>query len=205
MEGKRQMRLRSLRFPHALRRHGRRNNDRIVWFGPRKENYIMKTPTLIVALLLCGSAALAQDDPARQTAEGFVTRAATANLFEVEAGKLVLQRGKDPKAQEFAQQMVTDHQAAGSKMREVAMADGISLPQGLDDEHKKKLDALKAASDADFDQAYLSTQLTGHQQTVALFDDYAKHGPEGEVRDTAKALLPTLRMHLAHIEELTDK
>ncbi|HLP68945.1 MAG TPA: DUF4142 domain-containing protein [Rhizobium sp.] len=142
---------------------------------------------MILALLLCDSAALAQDNPTRQTAEGFVAKAATANLFEVEAGKLVLQRGKDPKAQE------------------VATADGLSLPQGLDDEHKKKLDALKAASDADFDQAYLSTQLTGHQQTVALFDDCAKHGPEGEVRDTAKALLPTLRMHLAHIEELTDK
>ncbi len=165
----------------------------------------MKTPTLIFALLLSGSAALAQDNAGQQTAEAFVAKAATANLFEVEAGKLALQRGKDPKAQEFAQQMVTDHQAAGSKMQEVAAADGITLPQELDDQHKKKLEALKTASEADFDQAYLSTQLIGHQQTVALFDDYAKHGPEGEVRDTAKALLPTLRMHLSHIEQLTDE
>jgi len=165
----------------------------------------MKTPTLIFALLLCGNAALAQDDTVEQSTETFVSKAATANLFEVEAGKLALQRGKDPKAQEFAQQMVTDHQAAGSKLQEVATADGVTLPQELDDEHTKKLDALKTASDADFDQAYLSTQLTGHQQTVALFDDYAQHGPKGEVRDTAEALLPTLRMHLSHIEELTDK
>src|ERR1700743_1834561 len=50
------------------------------------------------------------------TTKGFVTAAATSDMYEVTAGKLAAQRAQSPAVKEFAQKMVDAHTATTAKL-----------------------------------------------------------------------------------------
>ncbi|WP_106796427.1 DUF4142 domain-containing protein [Rhizobium sp. H4] len=156
-------------------------------------------------LLLTSVPSFAADDAARSKATDFVARAAMSNMFEVEAAKIEAAKGKAEDARQFAGDMLKDHGRAGSTLADAAKEDGIALPTALDDQYNKKLEALRQSDQANLDQAYLSTQLTAHQEAVALFADYSQNGPDGAVKRASQKILPDLRMHLTRIQGLTSK
>jgi len=94
---------------------------------------------------------------------------------------------------------------AGPELEAAAKADGVTVPTSIDADSKKKVDALASADSANLDQAYLSTQLTAHQDAVKLFEQYSKSGPDGQLKNTAGKILPDLRMHLVRVQGLTSK
>ena len=164
-----------------------------------------RTTRLIVALgfAMASGACFAQGDvPAPQA---FAQKAALSNIFEIEAAKLALERGKDPSAKMFAADMIADHQQAGIALANAAGQEHVQLPAALDAEHSQKLEALKSSSDKDFDQAYLSTQVTAHEEAVSLFADYAKSSPSGALKSFAEKTLGTLRTHNVRIHGLTKE
>ncbi|WP_210187158.1 DUF4142 domain-containing protein [Pararhizobium arenae] len=144
----------------------------------------------------------AQQSPSPQD---FAREAAISNAFELQAAELAVEQGKDANAIAFAQDMLRDHGRASADLEEAAKTDGISIPTELDERRKKQLDALRTARDADFDQAYLSTQMTAHEEAVALFDVFAKSGNAGALKTFAQRTIGTLRMHNIRVHDLTDQ
>jgi putative membrane protein len=134
----------------------------------------------------------------------FASAAAEGNLFEIESAKLAMQRALNNDTKAFASDMIRDHTAAGGTLESAAKSQGVTLSPGLDDEHQKKLDALKVAPADSFDQAYLSTQVTAHEEAFALFQAYAKGGPDGALRNAANSVLPTLKMHNVRVHGLAS-
>ena len=165
----------------------------------------MRLISKLCLLLLTAAPGLAADDAARSKATDFVTSAATSNMFEVEAAKIETAKGKAQDARGFADDMLKDHGRAGSMLADAAREDGIALPTAIDDEHSKKLEALRQSDASNLDQAYLSTQVTAHEEAVTLFADYAQKGPDGAVKRAAQKILPDLRMHLTRIQGLASK
>ncbi len=165
----------------------------------------MRIATIVFTLCVTTAAAMAADDGAKQHATDFAAKAAISNIFEVEAGKIEIAKGRANDAKQFAQDMVKDHGKAGTMLRDVAAQDGIGLPGALDDEQRQKLATLKHSDPSNLDQAYLSTQLTAHQKAVELFEAYSKTGPDGQLKRSAQKLLPDLRMHLTRVQGLTSK
>lgn len=170
---------------------------------------LMETSMKIVLapLLVCLTAfsAMAADDAAKQHATDFAAKAAMSNMFEIEAAKIEIASGKADDAKQFAQDMIRDHGKAGPVLNNAAKQDGIELPAALDAEYTSKLAALRQSDAANLDQAYLSTQVTAHEEAVNLFDRYSKQGPDGQLKRTAAKILPDLRMHLTRIRGLTLK
>ncbi len=165
---------------------------------------ISKMLPIVLAATLAGTVCIAADDP-RKAAQAFATAAASANMFEIEAAKVEAAKGKDGPAKQFAADMLKDHAKAGRELEAAAKADGMTVPTSIDAESKKKVDALASADSANLDQAYLSTQLTAHQEAVKLFENYSKTGPDGQLKNTAGKILPDLRMHLVRVQGLTSK
>ncbi|WP_438753700.1 DUF4142 domain-containing protein [Pararhizobium sp. O133] len=64
---------------------------------------------------------------------------------------------------------------------------------------------MQSATETDFDQAYLSTQITAHEDAVALFDAFAKSGNAGALKTFAQRTLGTLRMHNVRVHDMTDE
>ena len=53
-----------------------------------------------------------------------------------------------------------------------------------------------------FDKRYIITQVKAHSEAVSLFDDYAKNGESGAVKDFVTTTLPTLEQHKQEINQL---
>jgi putative membrane protein len=162
-------------------------------------------------LLAIAPSASAVDPPTNQAAglpaptATFVAMAAAGNLFEIQSSELALRRSHSGAVREFANRMVTDHNAAAAKFKQ-AMADAKLTPpaEKLDAKHQAILDDLKAKDDASFDRAYIEAQYNAHVGTVALFQAYAKGGENARMKAFAADVLPTLQGHLDHVTKMRN-
>lgn len=141
--------------------------------------------------------------PTVQPTATFVALVAPSNLFEIESSQLALDRPVSPAVKGFARRMVEDHSAAGVRFREVvAVARVTAPPEKLDARHIAQIEALRAASDAQFEKAYLELQRKAHDEAVALFEGYAAGGENAALRAFAAELLPRLREHRVALDSL---
>lgn len=92
---------------------------------------------LAVATLLSGPAfAQTSKEPSPHTVDlqKYVDGTTRADLFEVKASQLALQRSQDPAIRKFAQQMVSEHTDATNKLKlEINKAKiDVDVPEKLD-------------------------------------------------------------------------
>jgi predicted outer membrane protein len=130
------------------------------------------------------------------TPANFVTRAAIANMSEIELGQMALQKSDDPAIKEFAEQLIQHHRAAMNELRTVAAQQHLALPGTVDEDHRKVKQQLSTLNDAAFDRRYLEAMTTGHDKAVALFEA-ATQTPELPVnlKSYASESLATLKEH----------
>ncbi len=98
---------------------------------------ISKIAAIMIAATLAGTACLAAERP-KQAAQEFATKAASANMFEIEAAKVEAAKGKDGPAKQFAADMLKDHGKAGPELEAAAKADGVTVPTSIDADSKKE-------------------------------------------------------------------
>lgn len=132
-----------------------------------------------------------------------IKAAVSTNLFEIESSKLALARSQSPQVRALAELIVTDHTRTANRGRQVLAATGASMPPAmLEPRHQQQLDALKAASNAEFDRAYIEAQYRTHLEAIALVRDYANTGDNPSLKTLAREILPTLQAHLEQISKL---
>lgn len=88
----------------------------------------------------------AKQDPKSHTVDlmKYVEEASAADLFEVKASRLALQRSQDPAIRRFAQQMVSEHTDSANRLKmelEKAKVE-VKPPTALDAEKQAMLDKL---------------------------------------------------------------
>ncbi|MFI7996098.1 DUF4142 domain-containing protein, partial [Acinetobacter baumannii] len=70
----------------------------------------------------------------------------------------------------FANDIMRDHQKALVDLADAAKKDGTSVPTDLSAEYAEKMRALETASQSEFDQAYLSTQVSVLEDAKTMFE-----------------------------------
>jgi putative membrane protein len=143
---------------------------------------MMKKLIWIATLCLGGKAVQAQipqPDP-DTTAKHFLIVASIKNLQEVSARQLASQHGKLPEVKSFGQMMVKDHGQTEQKHLQLAKSQSISLLPAATGSIQPD-PALTNASDA-FDRLYVHAMVTGHQNTVETFENYAVNGKMPSLR-----------------------
>ena len=161
---------------------------------------ISRPGLLAIALILFGAGAtpaLSQDGAARPS-QGYVTKAAIGDLFEVQSSKLALKKSSDAKVKQFASRMVKDHTASSAKLKRIIKAEELPLARSakLDDAHQKMLDNLAASNGSDFDKLYHEEQQKAHEEALALHQGYAENGLEPKLKDFARKTSQVVKMHL---------
>jgi putative membrane protein len=131
----------------------------------------------------------------------FAMEAAQGGMFEVKSSQLALDKGVSGSTREFAQMMVDDHGKANRDLESLVRKKGGTVPTALDAEHQEKLDALADLNGKEFERKYHEEQVKGHDDTIALFERYAKNADDADIRAFANRLLPTLRTHRKHLDE----
>ena len=161
------------------------------------------------ALVIAGSAALAQQKAPQKAPEAvaFAKKVENANAFAIQSSELAQERAQSSEVKAFAKQMVTDHTKVGEDFKSILQSANISPlpPQQPNARQKAALLKLQKAPGPAFDRAYLSAQLSGHKQAVALLRKYAKSGRTPQFREFAQKTLPTMEQHLSEVADLSNR
>lgn len=138
------------------------------------------------------------------TTQGFVTAAATSDMYEVAASKIALQRSSSPAVKEFAQKMVDAHTETTTKLKGILAANSIKVtpPASVDNRRQGMLDNLRGASNADFDNRYITQQIAAHKEAGILMRGYAKDGDNAQIKAFASETSHHVAEHLAMAEKL---
>lgn len=152
---------------------------------------------LLTGLILVGTAGAAF---AKSSAEEFVKKAAMGGMMEVQAGQIALERVRSDDLRAFAEEMVTDHQAANEKLKAIAAEEGIEVPTELDEKHLQELEKLQSAEN--FEREYLKMQIEDHDKDIELFQTYIEEGDNAALKRFAEETLPTLKEHKGDVTAL---
>ena len=134
----------------------------------------------------------------------FLQKAATSDMYEVQAGKLAADKAQSDVVKQFGQQMVDAHTKTTDELMGIVKSKNIKVdvPTKLDSEHQKLIDDLNSASAKDFDKTYASQQVEAHQNAVKLFKKYAENGDDPDVKQFATKTLPAIEHHLDEAKKL---
>jgi putative membrane protein len=136
------------------------------------------------------------------TTGGFVTAAATSDMYEIQAGQMAQQKAQSAGVKAFGKQMVTDHTAMSNELKPLAQKAGAAIPTELDQRRKGMIDNLTAASGADFDKVYLAQQEAAHEEALTLLKGYADSGDNAELKALAQKAIPKVESHHQKAEQL---
>ena len=132
----------------------------------------------------------------------FMMKAASGGKAEVELGRLASERGSSDAVKQFGQRMVTDHGKANKELAQLAQQKGVTLPTGMDANHKKTVDRLSRLSGAEFDRAYSREMQKDHDTDVKEFTNQAKNGKDPDLKSWAAQTLPVLQEHQQQARQL---
>jgi putative membrane protein len=138
------------------------------------------------------------------TTKGFVTAAATSDLYEVTAGQIAVQRAQSQAVKDFAQKMVDAHSETTTKLKGL-VADNkinVALPSHVDHRRQVMLDDLRGAKAQDFDHRYIVQQVAAHKEADILMRGYAKDGDNAALKDFAATTDKAVKMHLSMAQKL---
>ncbi len=169
----------------------------------------MRNVFILMAITILESGLLIEAQPALAniSSEDFVRKASVASEFEIESGRIALDKSQNKEIKHFAQHMVDDHSKIGNSMNSALETSGLGItPTGkLDDKHQKLMDKLENASADEFNKEYVSIQTDAHKKNVSLFRDYSKYGDNSTLKTFAAQTLPILEEHLREIKKIQSK
>ena len=143
--------------------------------------------------------------PSTNSDQAFVTKAAQGNRAEVELGKIVAAKSKDPNVKQFAQMMVKDHTTALNELQELAQTKNLNFNDDLPDDAKALQTKLSSDSGKQLDKDYMDGMVEDHQKDVQEFTDQSQSAKDPDVKQWAAKTLPTLQKHLDKAQQLDAK
>jgi len=178
-----------------------------------KAKYLLALSAATLALAACGHKTETVDNSTVTTTntevataptvtasagQTFANTAASSDAFEIATSKLALTTSLSTSIKKFAQKMIDAHTGSTAKLKETAAAltPAITPDTTLSAPQQQTLDALKAKSGSDFDQAYAAAQASAHQQTLDALKAYAATGDVPALKTFATGLIPTVTAHL---------
>jgi putative membrane protein len=144
----------------------------------------------------------AASSPSSSSDQDFVTKAAQGNSAEVELGKIVAARSKDPNVKQFAQMMVKDHTAALNELQELAQSKNLNFNDDLPDDAKALQTKLSGDTGKQLDKDYMDGMLEDHQKDVQEFTDQSQKAKDPDVKQWVSKTLPILQKHLEKAQQI---
>ena len=147
----------------------------------------------------------AASSPSTSSDQDFVTKAAQGNSAEVELGKIVADKSKNPSVKQFAQMMVKDHTTALNELQELAQTKNLNFNDDLTDDAKALQTKLSSDTGKQIDKDYMDSMVEDHQKDVQEFTDQSQKAKDPDVKQWASKTLPTLQKHLEKAQQIDAK
>jgi len=145
--------------------------------------------------------------PSNETnAQDYVTKAANADMMEVEASKVAEQRSSNADVKAFAKMMVADHTKSTDGLKSALKTAKLTLvpPSALPDDMAGHVNDLKTVDAKDFDKKYMSLMADSHQDALDLHTRYAQDGDNADLKAFAAKTATTVQEHLTKAKSIRD-
>jgi putative membrane protein len=133
----------------------------------------------------------------------------TANLGEIEQATLALAKARDSRVKQLATMMLKEHTAADAKGMTLVKSAHLNplkseVSTSLESDAQAATSALKSQSaGADFDKAYVDTQVKEHQAVLDTIDQkLIPAANNADLRSYLGDVRPKIAKHLEHALEL---
>jgi len=133
-----------------------------------------------------------------------------ANNGEIEMAKVAKGKAKNAKVMAFATMMIQQHGEAEAKGKKIAQASKITPAKSdtsnkLESEGKATIASLSSQKPADFDKAYMESQLKAHRDVLSLLDDkLLPNAKAPELKTHLDEVRKHVASHLAKAEEISQ-
>ncbi|HEY4272568.1 MAG TPA: DUF4142 domain-containing protein [Candidatus Udaeobacter sp.] len=127
----------------------------------------------------------------------FIQKAAGGGAQEVENGKMAEKQAKSAEVKSIAARMVADHTRLNNELTALAKRKGVTF-------NTSGVRAQNLGS-GDFDRTYLKLLDETHRADIAEFERAAKSSNDSELKAWASKTLPTLKQHLAIVQQAEKK
>jgi putative membrane protein len=127
----------------------------------------------------------------------FIQKAAGGGAQEVANGKMAEKEAKSAQVKSIAARIVADHTRMNNELTALANRKGVTFNTG----------GVKAQNlgTGDFDRTYLKLLEEIHRGDIADFERAAKSSDDSELKAWASKALPTLKQHLAMVQQAEKK
>ena len=132
----------------------------------------------------------------------FMRHAAAANLAEIQAGRIALDKTSSAQVKQLAQRIVDDHTKANDQLTSIAQRKQVTLPSAPMPMQKQEADHLKTLSGASFDEAYAKAMVKDHREAIKMFGMESQNGTNPDLKQFAGTTLPALKEHLQMAEQI---
>jgi putative membrane protein len=138
------------------------------------------------ASLIAASAANAQQNAGSGQTGGsvaFVRESGNAGRFEVQSGRLALERSQHVGVRGYADQAVKDADEMINRVKFINNANvGAAMPEGLNTDQQAQLVQLASLSGPDFDREYMRSQIAVGELLKTTFTAYGANGESPTMR-----------------------
>jgi len=130
--------------------------------------------------------------------------ARTINDGEIQMAQLAVSNASSEEVRNYAQMMITDHTSANSMLQSAGYATRENpITQTLNMEVNRQMAMLRGKSGADFDRAYIGSQVLMHQTALeTMRTTLMPSAQEGRLKQTLGTMRQSVEMHLEHARML---
>lgn len=101
--------------------------------------------------------------------EAFIASATLECMTEAQLGRLAMDLGHTESLRHFAHAMIDVYDKATADIARIATRRTLPVPKALDAEHQQFIEQMSEKSGREFDLAYTSRMIDGHQRAIILF------------------------------------
>lgn len=125
---------------------------------------------------------------------------------ETAASKLALEKSQNADVKALAQRIIDDHARSDARLRAIAAAKQVELPDAPSLAKKVKLKQLAAASGKDFDGNYVNHfGVVMHEETLEALRQRTKDTKDPDMKMLVAELLPVMESHLNAAHDLRSR
>jgi putative membrane protein len=132
----------------------------------------------------------------------------STNEAEIQQARLALRKSRHAQVRKFAQLMISDHGAVQKKEQRLVQTSGIrpsgsTLLSDLNTNTQSAAQTLQTATATEFDRAYMSVQVTSHQQVLAALDsELIPAAQNSELKALLEQIRPIIEHHLQQAQQI---
>jgi putative membrane protein len=131
----------------------------------------------------------------RNDEEAFLVATAQSSNYESALSILALSQATAMPVKQYAQQVVSEHDAFRRSLQQIASANGVSLPQTPSADQQIQLDTFLGLTGSSFDQTYLQEMARIETLNERAFDLEASLTTSSALKNFAQTSAPTAARH----------